>query len=115
MAAHTDGKLQDLKDILAEVSDLSHAALLLEWDQETYMPPGGVQSRSEQLSTLLRLSHVRFTSGEVGGLLDSLEGNVDGARELCRSSLHRARLPMQGTETCAVPGQRSLRAGHELG
>ncbi|HYS97655.1 MAG TPA: carboxypeptidase M32 [Candidatus Dormibacteraeota bacterium] len=78
MAGHTNAKLQDLKDILAEVSDLSHAALLLEWDQETYMPPGGVQSRSEQLSTLLRLSHVRFTSGEVGGLLDSLEGNVDG-------------------------------------
>jgi len=89
VAGHTNSKLQDLKDILAEVSDLSHAALLLEWDQETYMPPGGVQSRSEQLSTLLRLSHVRFTSGEVGGLLDSLEGKVDGDFDSDDASLVR--------------------------
>jgi len=53
------------------------------------MPPGGVQSRSEQLSTLLRLSHVRFTSGEVGGLLDSLEGKVDGDFDSDDASLVR--------------------------
>ena len=76
MAANTNGKLQQLKDILAEVSDLSRAAALLEWDQETYMPPGGVNSRAEQLSTLYRLSHVRFISDDVGGLLDTLEAEV---------------------------------------
>lgn len=69
-------KLEQLKAILAEVTDLSRAAYLLEWDQETYMPPGGVASRAEQLSTLLRLAHVRFTSVEVGHLLDALEGEV---------------------------------------
>ena len=63
--ANTNDKLQELKGILAEVTDLNRAALLLEWDQETYMPRGGVQSRAEQLSTLLRLSHVRFTSDQV--------------------------------------------------
>src|SRR2546430_10685387 len=89
VAGHTNGNVQDLKGILAEVNALSHAALLLEWDQETYMPPGGVQSRSEQLSTLLRLSHVRFTSGEVGGLLDSLEGRVDGAFDPADAGLAR--------------------------
>ena len=73
MAGNPKGTLDQLKEILAEVSDLSHAALLLEWDQETYMPPGGVQSRADQLSTLLRLSHVRFTSDEVGRYLDALE------------------------------------------
>src|SRR5690349_24779290 len=45
-------KLHELKAILAEVTDLSRAAAVLEWDQETYMPPGGVQSRAEQLTTL---------------------------------------------------------------
>src|SRR5260370_3871262 len=69
-------RLQELKGILAEVTDLSRAAALLEWDQETYMPPGGVQSRAEQLSTLLRLAHVRFTSDEVGRLLDHLEDDL---------------------------------------
>src|SRR5438093_13585425 len=76
-------------EILAEVSDLSHAALLLEWDQETYMPPGGIQSRAEQLATLSRLSHVRFTSDEVGGLLDSLEGQADGDFDSDAASLLR--------------------------
>jgi carboxypeptidase Taq len=76
VAGSANGKLAQLKELLAEVSDLSHAALLLEWDQETYMPPGGVQSRAEQLSTLLRLSHVRFTSDEVGRFLEQLEGEL---------------------------------------
>jgi carboxypeptidase Taq len=76
---NTDERLKQLKAILAEVTDLTRAAMVLEWDQETFMPPGGVQSRAEQLSTLLRLSHVRLTSDEVGRLLDQLEGDV--ARE----------------------------------
>jgi carboxypeptidase Taq len=66
-------KLERLRTILAEVTDLSRAAAVLEWDQETYMPPGGVAARSDQLSTLLRLSHGRFTSDEVGRLLSELE------------------------------------------
>ena len=67
-----------LRTILAEVTDLSRAASLLEWDQETYMPPGGVTARSDQMSTLTRLSHVRFTSDEVGRLLGELEGETSG-------------------------------------
>jgi carboxypeptidase Taq len=70
--------LERLKAILAEVTDLSRAAALLEWDQETYMPPGGVAGRSDQLSTLLRLSHVRFTADEVGDLLGKLEDETSG-------------------------------------
>jgi carboxypeptidase Taq len=70
--------LEQLKSILAEVTDLSRAAALLEWDQETYMPPGGVSPRSEQLSTLVRLAHVRSTSDEVGRLLGELEDETSG-------------------------------------
>ena len=40
------------------------------------MPPGGAATRSEQLTTLTRLAHVRFTSDEVGRLLDDLEGEL---------------------------------------
>src|SRR5258708_10474151 len=67
-----------LSAILAEVTDLSRAAALLEWDQETYMPPGGVAQRSDQLSTLLRLPHVRFSADEVGHLLSTLEDETSG-------------------------------------
>ena len=71
-------KLQKLKDILGEVEDLNRAAGVLAWDQETYMPPGGVGGRAAQMSTLSRLAHVRFISDEVGGLLDAAEGDVAG-------------------------------------
>jgi carboxypeptidase Taq len=78
VVVNTDERLKQLRAILAEVTDLTRAAMVLEWDQETFMPPGGVQSRAEQISTLRRLSHVRFTSVEVGRLLDQLEDNVAG-------------------------------------
>ena len=79
MAGNTSDKLQQLRQILAEVTDLNRAALVLEWDQETYMPPGGVQGRAEQLATLLRLSHVMFTGADVGRLLDALEDELSSA------------------------------------
>ena len=68
--------LQRLKAILAEVTDLSRAAAVLDWDQETNMPPGGVAGRAQQLSTLMTLAHASFTSDEVGHLLDALESEV---------------------------------------
>jgi len=79
VAGNTSDKLQQLRQILAEVTDLNRAALVLEWDQETYMPPGGVQGRAEQLATLLRLSHVMFTGADVGRLLDALEDELSSA------------------------------------
>ena len=79
MAVKTNGKLHRLRQVLAEVTDLTRAARVLEWDQETYMPPGGVPGRAEQLSTLLKLSHVRLTSDEVGRLLDDLEDELADA------------------------------------
>jgi carboxypeptidase Taq len=69
-------QLQRLKDILGEVSDLNRAAAVLAWDQETYMPPGGVASRADQLTTLGRLAHSHFVADEVGGLLDALDGEL---------------------------------------
>lgn len=76
MAVNTQDKLQQLRDILAEVTDISRAAALLEWDQETNMPPGGVAARADQISTLQRLAHVRFTSDEVGRLLNELQNEA---------------------------------------
>jgi carboxypeptidase Taq len=71
-------KLQKLKDILGEVEDVNRAAGVLAWDQETYMPSGGVEGRAAQMSTLSRLAHERFTSDEVGRLLEDVEGEVAG-------------------------------------
>ncbi|MBA3365167.1 MAG: carboxypeptidase M32 [Actinobacteria bacterium] len=65
-------KYAELRTRLAEVEDLRRAAHLLEWDQETMMPPLGVSSRAEQLASLGRIAHERFTASEIGRLLDEL-------------------------------------------
>ena len=72
------GKLDQLKAILAEVADLAGAAAVLEWDQEVTMPPGGVATRSNQVSTLRRLAHARFIADDVGALLSGLEDEAAG-------------------------------------
>ncbi len=67
-----EAKIQRLKTLLGEVVDLQRAAAVLGWDQETYMPPGGAAQRGQQLATLSRLAHVKFTSDEIGALLEDL-------------------------------------------
>jgi len=72
-------KMDQLKEILAEVSDLHHAASVLEWDQQVNMPPGGGEARGQQLGTLGKIAHEKSTSDEVGRLLDDLKNEVAGA------------------------------------
>ena len=66
-------KLEQLKTLLAEVADLNNAQELLGWDQQTYMPQGGGEARGNQLATLGKISHQKFTSDEIGTLLGDLE------------------------------------------
>jgi carboxypeptidase Taq len=66
-------KLEQLKTILAEISDLSYTAALLDWDQQTYMPSSGAKSRSNQMALLKNLVHERTASLEVGKLLEELK------------------------------------------
>jgi carboxypeptidase Taq len=67
-----DTKLQELKRHLQEVSDLDSAAALLNWDQTTYMPPGGAAARGRQIALLTQLSHEKLTDSVIGKLLDDL-------------------------------------------
>ncbi len=61
--------LATLKSRLLEIQHLKDAAALLSWDQETYMPAGGGQTRAEQLATLQTLAHDKFVSPEIEDLL----------------------------------------------
>ena len=72
-------KLNQLKEILGEVSDLNHAASVLSWDQQVNMPPGGGEARGQQLATLGKLSHEKSTSDKVGKLLDDLKQEFAGS------------------------------------
>jgi len=72
-----ENKLQELKTRLLEMSDLNAAASVLSWDQTTYMPPGGAESRGRQMALLGRLSFERFTDPAIGHLLDDLQPYAD--------------------------------------
>lgn len=66
-------KLKRLKEIIGEASDLSSAASVLSWDQQTYMPSGGGEARGQQLATLEKIAHQKATSDEAGRLLEDLK------------------------------------------
>src|SRR5437764_1151329 len=72
-------QLGELKARLAELADLDDIGHLLEWDQNTMMPPNGAQSRSEALATLGRISHELLISDDTGRLLEGAVGELDGA------------------------------------
>lgn len=81
--------LRELSARLAEVSDLERAARVLGWDQQTMMPPGGAAARAEQLATLGRIAHERFTAPEIGRLLERLRP-------------HEEALPPDSDEACLI-------------
>lgn len=65
-------KFAQLKSRLMEIADLNKAAGLLGWDQRVMMPPAGAAVRAEVLATLGKIAHEKFTSEEMGKLLEDL-------------------------------------------
>ncbi len=64
--------LEELRSRLLEVNDLHSAHAVLNWDQSTYMPPGGAAARGRQQATLARIAHEKLTDPALGRLLDEL-------------------------------------------
>ena len=75
--ASTNESLEELKDRLGRVHDLESTAAVLEWDQETYMPPGGVEARANQIGTVRQLAHDIFVDNQTGELLDTLSNRAE--------------------------------------
>lgn len=66
-------KLNKFKEMIGEVFDLNRAASVLSWDQQVNMPPGGAEARGQQLATLGKIAQEKFTSDEMGSLLEELK------------------------------------------
>jgi carboxypeptidase Taq len=60
----------------SQIRLLGSTAALLGWDQETKMPPGGVEHRTQQLSLLSTMSHERVTDARVGEWLEACESDA---------------------------------------
>jgi len=72
-------KLERLKEILGEVSDLDHTIELLQWDEQVNMPSAGSDARGQQMATLKKIFHETSTSDEVGNLLEDLKSEFNGS------------------------------------
>ncbi|MDX6664546.1 MAG: carboxypeptidase Taq, partial [Solirubrobacteraceae bacterium] len=60
-----------LRAAMAPQADLRNVVELLQYDQETVMPPAGAGARGEQLATLNVLMHETLTSPAVGELIEA--------------------------------------------
>ena len=63
------------KGMMRKIADIQYASAVLNWDQETYMPPKGATFRAQQLSTLAGIGHELATSKELGDLLNVLSAD----------------------------------------
>jgi carboxypeptidase Taq len=64
---------------MGALADLRSVAQLLDWDQQTMMPPRGAPARAETVATVQRISHEMFVSDQTGRLLDAAAAALDGA------------------------------------
>jgi carboxypeptidase Taq len=70
-----DQAYDELMRRVREETLLTTVEALLEWDEETYMPAGGVENRSEQLALIAGVLHDRGTDPRLGELLVAVEGS----------------------------------------
>jgi carboxypeptidase Taq len=94
-----------------EESLLASCTALLGWDEQTYMPKGGVSHRGNQMALLAGLHHQKATDPRIGELLEVLEasdvlGDSNSAasvnvREVRRTYNRLTRLPRSLVEEIA--------------
>lgn len=70
--------MDELLRRLAEIHHLNMARAIVNWDELTYMPPGGAAARARLTAALTRLAHEKLTDPEIGRLLDRLQREVEG-------------------------------------
>ena len=58
----------DYKTKMQKIADVKYAAAVLQWDQETYLPPKGNDFRGRQIATLNEIAHQHITEEKLGAL-----------------------------------------------
>ncbi|MEW6742305.1 MAG: carboxypeptidase M32 [Planctomycetota bacterium] len=106
---------------LLELADLGAVASLLEWDQETNMPPKGAAARGSQRGVLAGILHERFVSPELRELVESLRARLPElepdqqvvVRETARDQDRAIKVPTDLVKAIAKLESESLHAWGE--
>jgi carboxypeptidase Taq len=64
---------------IARINDVLCAVNLLTWDSRTMMPPGGVEARGQQITTLVGLARNMATSDELQRTIETARAELSGA------------------------------------
>jgi len=72
MTTTTKTLYTDYVTAMHTIADLRYASAVLQWDQETYLPPKGAPIRGQQIATLSEIAHRYFTDEKLGGQLQNL-------------------------------------------
>tara|TARA_R110002111_G_scaffold259308_1_gene329289 strand:- start:92545 stop:94059 length:1515 start_codon:yes stop_codon:yes gene_type:complete len=110
---------EELLTRLKKTALLASCSAVLEWDEQTNLPPDGAEHRANQLALLAGMVHEQATNPEIGNLLLELETNstvTDDASELAnikeaRHEYDRAtKLPRRLVEELSRVGTLSQQA-----
>jgi len=106
-----------LRQRLRETATLSAVVHLLNWDQETVMPPKAADFRAEELALLARLAHERATDPRIGELLARCDADTDlqsdpesaaNLREIRRDYERARKLPAELVAEIIETGSRAM-------
>jgi len=93
---------EEFSGYVKELYDLRKASDLIEWDQETCMPPKSVEGRGCVLATLSGIYHEKLVSEKMGKYLDQLGKNRDlsdeqkaNVREIKRAYDKKTKVPLK--------------------
>src|SRR4028119_597331 len=105
------------RKLLQGIADIRYAAAVLQWDQETYMPPKSVNSREQQIATLSATAHKFFTNQKTGSLLhDLLSSNelTENERSNVELSLYdfnkAKKLPSEFVHSLSIASSQSFQS-----
>ena len=73
----TEELYDEYKTKMQKIADVKYASAVLQWDQETYLPPKGNEFRGRQIATLTEIAHQQFTDEKIGALLNELMSKDD--------------------------------------
>lgn len=83
--------IKKLLEIAYELNDIEKIGAVLGWDQETYMPKGGITGRANQLSTLAGIHHEKLTSDRLINAIDRASMTLGEANVYDRSLVRELR------------------------
>ncbi|MGB8840592.1 MAG: carboxypeptidase M32 [Aliidongia sp.] len=100
-----------LETRFARLASLQEAIAVLKWDYASMMPPGGIEARQNQLSTLEVVSHELLTDVALGDALPAAaaQGDLDSWQranldEMRRRWLHATAIPVDLVEARCKAG-----------